>query len=395
MKRLASICGFLLLASALYAADNPAQPATQSLAPQNPAAQTSTSPTPASPPMEKVRIKEISEIEGVRSNPLLGYGVVVGLKGTGDTRQTTFSTQMLANILQKMGVQVPAQAIRVNNIAAVFVTADLPPFASPGTSLDVTVSSMGDAKSLEGGTLLLTALYAPDGKAYAQAQGSLVLGGYTAGLAANSHQLNHPTAGRIPNGGMVERPAIVDLQQMPTISLLLRDSDFAVTRDVAKAINDDFKRDIAKAIDGRRVEVSNAAIHFPIPELIARVEDLQVPIQIPSKVVVNERTGTVVMGMNVRLGAVSVLHGGLEIEIATQFTVSQPNPLTNGQTTVVPETTVKVGEQPARRMELREGATVEDLVRGLQSIGATARDIVAILQAIKSAGGLNAELEVI
>jgi flagellar P-ring protein precursor FlgI len=302
---------------------------------------------------------------------------------------------MLANILQKMGVQVPAQAIRVNNIAAVFVTADLPPFASPGTSLDVTVSSMGDAKSLEGGTLLLTALYAPDGKAYAQAQGSLVLGGYTAGLAANSHQLNHPTAGRIPNGGMVERPAIVDLQQMPTISLLLRDSDFAVTRDVAKAINDDFKRDIAKAIDGRRVEVSNAAIHFPIPELIARVEDLQVPIQIPSKVVVNERTGTVVMGMNVRLGAVSVLHGGLEIEIATQFTVSQPNPLTNGQTTVVPETTVKVGEQPARRMELREGATVEDLVRGLQSIGATARDIVAILQAIKSAGGLNAELEVI
>jgi flagellar P-ring protein precursor FlgI len=345
--------------------------------------------------MEKVRIKEISEIEGVRSNPLLGYGVVVGLKGTGDTRQTTFSTQMLANILQKMGVQVPAQAIRVNNIAAVFVTADLPPFASPGTSLDVTVSSMGDAKSLEGGTLLLTALYAPDGKAYAQAQGSLVLGGYTAGLASNSHQLNHPTAGRIPNGGMVERPAIVDLQQMPTISLLLRDSDFAVTRDVAKAINDDFKRDIAKAIDGRRVEVSNAAIHFPIPELIARVEDLQVPIQIPSKVVVNERTGTVVMGMNVRLGAVSVLHGGLEIEIATQFTVSQPNPLTNGQTTVVPETTVKVGEQPARRMELREGATVEDLVRGLQSIGATARDIVAILQAIKSAGGLNAELEVI
>src|SRR6185437_16711788 len=271
MKRLASICGFLLLASALYAADNPAQPATQSLAPQNPAAQTSTSPTPASPPMGKVRIKEISEIEGVRSNPLLGYGVVVGLKGTGDTRQTTFSTQMLANILQKMGVQVPAQAIRVNNIAAVFVTADLPPFASPGTSLDVTVSSMGDAKSLEGGTLLLTALYAPDGKAYAQAQGSLVLGGYTAGLAANSHQLNHPTAGRIPNGGMVERPAIVDLQQMPTISLLLRDSDFAVTRDVAKAINDDFKRDIAKAIDGRRVEVSNAAIHFPIPELIARV----------------------------------------------------------------------------------------------------------------------------
>jgi flagellar P-ring protein FlgI len=346
--------------------------------------------------MQKVRIKEIAEVEGVRSNPLLGYGVVVGLKGTGDTRQTTFSTQMLANILQKMGVQVPPSAVRVNNIAAVFVTASLPPFAIPGTGLDVTVSSMGDAKSLEGGTLLLTALYAPDGKAYAQAQGSLVLGGYTAGAAGNSHQLNHPTAGRIPNGGMVERAAVVDLQQMPTVSLLLRDFDFAVTRDVAKAINDDFKRDIARAVDGRRIEINNAAIgHFPIPELIARVEDLQVPIQVPSKVVVNERTGTVVMGMNVRLGAVSVLHGGLEIEIATQFTVSQPNPLTNGQTTVVPETTVKVGEQPARRMELREGATVEDLVRGLQSIGATARDIVAILQAIKSAGGLNAELEVI
>ena len=377
--KFAAISALILGSVSLFCADAPPQP------------------SPSAPaPMQKVRIKEIAEVEGVRSNPLLGYGVVVGLKGTGDTRQTTFSTQMLANILQKMGVQVPPSAVRVNNIAAVFVTSSLPPFAIPGTSLDVTVSSMGDAKSLEGGTLLLTALYAPDGKAYAQAQGSLVLGGYTAGAAGNSHQLNHPTAGRIPNGGMVERAAVVDLQQMPTVSLLLRDFDFAVTRDVAKAINDDFKRDIARAVDGRRIEINNAAIgHFPIPELIARVEDLQVPIQVPSKVVVNERTGTVVMGMNVRLGAVSVLHGGLEIEIATQFTVSQPNPLTNGQTTVVPETTVKVGEQPARRMELREGATVEDLVRGLQSIGATARDIVAILQAIKSAGGLNAELEVI
>jgi flagellar P-ring protein FlgI len=381
VKLFASI-SVLLFSANLFCADTPTQAA----------ASTASAPTP----MQKVRIKEIAEVEGVRSNPLLGYGVVVGLKGTGDTRQTTFSTQMLANILQKMGVQVPPSAVRVNNIAAVFVTASLPPFAIPGTGLDVTVSSMGDAKSLEGGTLLLTALYAPDGKAYAQAQGSLVLGGYTAGAAGNSHQLNHPTAGRIPNGGMVERAAVVDLQQMPTVSLLLRDFDFAVTRDVAKAINDDFKRDIARAVDGRRIEINNAAIgHFPIPELIARVEDLQVPIQVPSKVVVNERTGTVVMGMNVRLGAVSVLHGGLEIEIATQFTVSQPNPLTNGQTTVVSETTVKVGEQPARRMELREGATVEDLVRGLQSIGATARDIVAILQAIKSAGGLNAELEVI
>lgn len=377
--KVAAISVLILGSVSLFSTDTPPQP----------------SPS-VPPPMQKVRIKEIAEVEGVRSNPLLGYGVVVGLKGTGDTRQTTFSTQMLANILQKMGVQVPPSAVRVNNIAAVFVTASLPPFAVPGTSLDVTVSSMGDAKSLEGGTLLLTALYAPDGKAYAQAQGSMVLGGYTAGAAGNSHQLNHPTVGRIPNGGMVERAAVVDLQQMPTISLLLRDFDFAVTRDVAKAINDDFKRDIARAVDGRRIEINNAAIgHFPIPELIARVEDLQVPIQVPSKVVVNERTGTVVMGMNVRLGAVSVLHGGLEIEIATQFTVSQPNPLTNGQTTVVPETTVKVGEQPARRMELREGATVEDLVRGLQSIGATARDIVAILQAIKSAGGLNAELEVI
>jgi len=375
VKRLLTIVGLLLCATGLPALDTTA---------------------PAPPAQQTARIKDVAEIEGVRSNPLIGYGMVVGLKGTGDSRQTTFSTQMLANILQKMGVQVPANAIRVNNIAAVFVTANLPPFAIPGTPMDVTVSSIGDAKSLEGGTLLLTSLYGTDGKAYAQAQGSLVLGGYTAGLSANAQQLNHPTAGRIPNGGTVERAAVIDLQSQPTISLILREPDFGVTRDIAKVINADFKRDIARAIDGRRVEVNNAIIgYFPIPELIARIQELSVPFDVPSKVVVNERTGTVVMGMNVTLGAVSILHGGLEIAIATQFTVSQPNALGTGQTQVVPETTVKVGESPARRMELKQGATVEDLVRGLQSIGATARDIVAILQAIKTAGGLKAELEVI
>ena len=343
---------------------------------------------------DNVRVKEIATVEGVRTNSLVGYGVVVGLNGTGDRRQTVFTTQTLANVMQNLGIQVPATAMRVNNVAAVIVTATLPPFASPGTQLDVTVSSIGDAKSIEGGFLVLTPLRAADGQVYAAAQGAVALGGYAAGAAGNSKQLNHPTAGRIPNGGIVERDSSFAIAQQHRLALLLRDADFEAARDIAATINQRFSRRLAKAIDGRRIELQLDDVDS-IPSFLADVQELRVTTHPVSKVVVNERTGTVVIGHDVRLSAVSILHGSLSIEIATHYVVSQPAPLSSGSTTVVPETELKASQPPAKRIELPEGATVEDLIRGLQMIGATARDTVAILQAIKAAGGLSAELELI
>jgi len=341
-------------------------------------------------------IRDLASIEGVRENPLIGYGMVVGLAGTGDRQQTMFSVQTLANILQKMGVQIPVAAVSVKNVAAVFVTASLPAFARPGTHIDVTVSSIGDAKTLEGGTLLLAALYAADGQVYAEAQGAVTLGGYTAGKSgANSKQVNHPTAGRIPNGALVERDASIDLRKLTQISLLVRDPDFRITRDMAAAINQEVGHPMATAVDSGRVELQGVP-STGLSELLARLLSLKVEIHPRARVVVSERTGTIVMGRDVRLSAVSILHGDLSIEIATDYQVSQPLPFSNtGQTTVVPQTTVESKDDKVKRIELGEGASVEQLVNGLQAIGATARDVVAILQAIKAAGALEADLEVI
>lgn len=343
------------------------------------------------------QIKDITTIEGVRDNPLLGYGVVVGLNRTGDSQQTVFSTQTLANLLQRMGVQVPATSIRVNNMAAVFVTAELPPFARPGMKIDVTVSSAGDAKSLAGGLLLMTPLKAADGNVYAVAQGPLTLGGYSAGGNGNTKIINHLTVGRVPEGGIIERDTSLDLATMTKLSLLLRDPDFAAARDVAAAINKELGKEAARAVDSRRVDVIGITPTVgAVPDLMARIGNLPIDLHPPAKVVVNERTGTVVMGGAVTLGACSILHGNLAIEITTQFAVSQPTPLSRGgETVVVPETQVQASEAPAQLIQLKEGATVEELVRGLQTLGATARDIVSILQAIKAAGSLQADLEVI
>lgn len=340
-------------------------------------------------------IRDLASIEGVRENPLIGYGMVVGLAGTGDRRQTMFSTQTLANILQKMGVQIPAASVSVKNIAAVFVTASLPAFSRPGSQIDVTVSSIGDATSLEGGTLLLVPLYAADGQVYAEAQGAVTLGGYTAGHSGtNSKQVNHPTAGRIPNGGLVERDASIDLRKLTKISLLVRDPDFRITSDMAAAINQQVGRPIATAVDSGRVDLENLPTSG-LSELLATLLGLKVEIHPRARVVVSERTGTIVMGKDVRLSAVSILHGDLSIEIATEYQVSQPAPFGNGQTAVVPQTDVQAKDDKTKRIELGEGASVEQLVNGLQAIGATARDVVAILQAIKAAGALEADLEVI
>lgn len=341
-------------------------------------------------------LREIVTVEGVRENPLIGYGLVVGLNGTGDRRQTLFTTQMLANIFQKMGMQIPPSSVRVNNIAAVFVTATLPPFARSGTRLDITVSSIGDAKSLEGGMLLLTPLRAADGQIYADAQGPLTLGGYSAGSSGNSKQVNHPTVARIPDGGTVERDFAVDIQSMTVIHLLLRRPDFSTAKDIADGINRELGRPAATVRDARQVEIIVRLSGVDSTTgLIARIENLAIPARSFARVVVNERTGTIVLGGDVTLGAVSVLHGTLSVEIATEFSVSQPPPLSNGITTPVTQPSVRAQDSIARRLELTEGASVEQLVTGLQTMGATARDVIAILQAIKVAGALHAELEVL
>lgn len=349
------------------------------------------------PELRQVRLRDISTVEGVRDNLLLGYGLVVGLKRTGDSQQTIFSTQTLANILQRMGVQIPVSSVQIRNVAAVFVTATLPPFARPGVRIDVTVSSIGDAKSIEGGLLLLTPLHASNGEVYVEAQGPLTIAGYTAGAHGNVQSVNHPTVGRIPDGGIVERDVSVDLSHLTRVALLLRAPDFEVARNTAMAINKDLGDGVAQAIDGSRIEVNTTGLaKNGIPALLAHIGDLTVTVPMVAKVVVNERTGTVVMGRDVSLGACSILQGSLAVDITTQLEVSQPSPFSkNGQTEVVPETKVQAKEQPAQSLQLKEGATVEDLVKGLQAIGASARDIIAILQAIKAAGALQADLEVI
>jgi flagellar P-ring protein precursor FlgI len=340
-------------------------------------------------------IRDVTSIEGVRENPLIGYGMGVGLNGTGDRQQTLFTTQTLASVLDRMGVQISPTAVVVKNVAAVFVTANLPPFARPGAQLDVTVSSIGDAKSLEGGLLLLTPLKAADGVVYAAAQGPLTVGGYSAGQGGNSKQVNHPTVGRIPSGGLVEKDASLDLSALPHLTLLLTVPDFSTAEAVAGAVNRDLGEEVATARDSRQVVIRPGGGLRDWSSLLARVENLTVAVRRRAKVVVNERTGTIVMGKQVRLGAVAILHGNLSIEVTTEHLVSQPAHFARGDTKVVAETDAKAQESPARRVEVNEGASVEQLVSGLQAIGATARDVIAILQAIKAAGALEADLEVI
>lgn len=340
-------------------------------------------------------VRDIASFEGVRDNDVFGYGLVVGLKGTGDRQQTVFTIQTLVNVLSRMGLQVPASSINVKNVAAVFVTATLPPFATPGSKIDVAVASAGDASSLEGGMLLLTPLYAADGQVYAAAQGPLTVGGYRAGTGISSKQVNHPTVGRVPGGALVERDSSVDLERMTMLNILLAEPNFTTAEQVAAAINRDIHGATATVRDSRRIEVAHAPEAGDVPSLFARIENLSVEVRRRARVVINERTGTIVMGRDVRLGAVSILHGTLSIEVTTRLEVSQPQPLSSGQTKVVPDTTVQAEDTESRRIELTEGASVELLVDGLQKIGATSRDVIAILQAIKAAGALDAELEVI
>jgi flagellar P-ring protein precursor FlgI len=346
------------------------------------------------------RIKDVATIEGIRDNQLVGYGLVVGLRGTGDSSQTVFPAQTLISVLERMGITVPqtgsnsASNMQVKNMAAVFVVATLPPFSRPGYKVDITVSSAGDARSLEGGILLMTPLYGPDGQIYAQAQGSLVLGGYMASGGGNTKLSNHPTTGRVPGGALVERPVSFDLKQMRVVNVVLNDADFHTAEQMAAGIDKALGAPRAHAVDSRRVEIT-AAPGEEIPELLDKVEGVEIEVYPRARVVVNERTGTVVIGGTVRLQPVSILHGGLSVNVITVNEVSQPNPGSAGTTQVVQQTTVQAQDKPVNRIDLKEGATVEDLVQELQRTGAGARDVISILQAMKEAGALEADLEVL
>jgi flagellar P-ring protein precursor FlgI len=348
----------------------------------------------------KTRIKDIASIEGIRDNQLVGYGLVVGLRGTGDSSQTVFPAQTLVSALQRMGVTVPqtgsnsASNMQVKNMAAVFVVSTMPPFSRPGYKVDVTVSSAGDARSLEGGILLMTPLYGPDGQIYAQSQGALVLGGYLATGGGNSRQVNHPTTARIPDGAVVERMVPFDLRQLHTVSIVLNDADFHTAEGMATAINHTLGAARAHAMDSRRVDLA-ALPEEDIAALLDKVEGVEIQVYPRARVVVNERTGTVVIGGTVRLQPVSILHGGLSVDVISRVEVSQPNALATGTTEVVQQTTIQAQDKPVNRIELKEGATVENLVDELQRTGAGARDVISILQAMKEAGALEADLEVI
>jgi len=351
----------------------------------------------AAPSFAASRIKDIGHFAGVRSNSLVGYGLVIGLNKTGDKRQTFFTQQTLLNMLERFGLTVNNPAIRVENIAAVMVTADLGAFERPGSRIDVTVSSIGDATSLQGGILLQTPLIAQDGNVYAVAQGPLVLGGFAAGNAATGVTVNHPTVGRIPNGANVERAVVVGMPQaVETMELVLDRADFTTVRRATEALNISFGRTIAFPIDGRSIRLSLPEDYRQRPvDFMSAVEAVAVDVDAKAKVVMNERTGTVIIGSDVTIAPVSISHGNLSISIETQFNVSQPQPLAQGQTVVVPDQRVNAQEQKSNFVTLVRGATVEDLIRALNALGVTPRDTIAILEALKAAGALQAELEII
>lgn len=348
------------------------------------------------PAADGTRLKDLVSIEGIRNNQLVGYGIVVGLNGTGDKRQTVFSSQSLTNLLARMGVQVDPTAILVRNTAAALVTAELPAFAQPGTRIDISVAAIGDSTNLQGGILVLTPLKAADGQVYAAAQGSVVTGGFVAGRGGSNQTVSHPTAGRVPNGGIVEKLA-PSVAPQGRVKLQLRRADFTTAARIAAAINEKFGTDRpAHAENSALVAVETpAAYASKNVEFLGELENIIVHADRPARIVIDERTGTIVMGKDVRIAPVAILHGSLTVEIQTSLTTSQPAPLSPGQTTVTPDVKVTAKEETAKNIVLKQGASVEELVRALTAIGSTPRDVIAILQSLKASGALEAEVEVL
>jgi flagellar P-ring protein FlgI len=362
------------------------------------------------------RIKDISSIKGIRQNQLLGYGLVIGLNGTGDKSATKFTIQGLVNMLEHMGVHVDPDEAKVKNVAAVVVTAKLPPFARIGQKIDVILSSIGDAKSLVGGTLLMTPLKGVDNKVYALAQGAISIGGFSAGGAAGGGiTKNHPTVGRISGGASIEKEVPLSIMSKSEMTIILNNPDFNTADRAVKAINLRFGENIAKPLD-------SGTLTFSIPEkyedrvvnLIAQIGEIEVEPDSIAKVIVNEKTGTVVVGENVRIQQVAVAHGNLSIQIKEKKSVSQPLPFApagggvtpqqigggavmapGGNTVVTPESQVSVAEEDSRLLLIPQGRTIGELVNALNAIGVTPRDLITILQAIKAAGALEGELEII
>jgi flagellar P-ring protein precursor FlgI len=342
------------------------------------------------------RLKDIASVQGTAPTPVIGYGLVVGLNKTGDRRQTVFSAQTLANMLERFGIAVAPGEIKIENVAAVLVTAQIGPYAQIGARIDVTASSIGDARSLQGGTLMPTPLRGPDGRVVALAQGPLSIGGFGAASGDSSVQVNHLTVGRVPGGALVQEARTWTPPTGGVLRLALHEPDFISAGRVARAINDELGGDAAKVLDAGSVAVVvPAAYQTALPDLIARLEPLPVTMDVAARVVINERTGTVVMGGDVRLGPAAVAHGNLSVRIATQYEVSQPAPLSNGQTAVVPQTELDVAEGDAQLVALDAGATLGDVVRALNLLGVTPRDIIAVMQALKAAGALRAEIVVL
>ncbi len=351
-------------------------------------------------PAHALRIKEVAAVQGVRSNQLTGYGLVVGLDGTGDqTTQMPYTTQAMQNYLQNIGISLPPSAagqLQLKNVAAVIVTAQLPAFAQPGQMIDVNVSSMGNSKSLKGGMLMVTPLRGADGEIYALAQGNLAVGGSGASSGGSKVQINHLSAGRIPQGAQVERSVPTPLHEGDSITLGLNASDFQTAQHVAQAINARMGAGRATAIDGRTVQVQAPTAPGERVGFIAQIEELPLETMVPAaKVVINARTGSVVLNQAVTLGPCAVAHGNLSIIISSRPVISQPNPLSQGQTVVSQQSDIQINQEPGNIIQVPPSAQLTDVVRALNALGATPGDLLAILQAIKAAGALNAELEVI
>ena len=346
------------------------------------------------------RIKEVAAVEGVRSNALTGFGLVVGLDGTGDqTTQMPYTSQGITNYLKQLGITLPAasiSALQLKNVAAVLVTAQLPAFARPGQAIDVNVSSIGNSKSLKGGMLIATPLKGADGEVYAMAQGNLIVAGAGASGGGSKVQINHLSAGRIPNGAQVERVVPTPLLEGNSINLGLEASDFQTARRVAQAINKRFGEGSAKALDGRTIKVNAPSESDARVSFIAEMEELPLESSVPSaKVVINSRTGSIVLNGAVTLGSCAIAHGNLSVSITTTPMVSQPNAMSGGTTTVTEKSNIQIRQEPGMLVQLPPSNQLSEVVRALNALGATPQDLLAILQAIKAAGALNAELEVI
>ncbi len=346
-------------------------------------------------PAHAVRIKDIATFSGVRDNQLIGYGLVVGLQGTGDKKDSVFTLSSMKNMMDRMGVGVDASKLKIKNVASVMVTARMPVSAKPGTRLDVTVSSVGDATSLVGGVLLQTALKGVDGKIYSLAQGALTVGGFSAGGRAANSSKNVATVGIIPGGGIVERAIPFEFNQQDNLTLNLRMGDFSTAQQIAERLNGAMGGQYARAVDANSVSMSvPPQYRNNLVPLMASVENLDISPDTAAKVVVDEKTGTVVLGRDVRISRAAVAHGNLQITVQESEQVSQPGPFSQGQTVVTPQTETDVREEQ-RHLMMVEGATLQELVDGLNAIGATPRDLISILRSLQASGSLHAALEVI